>query len=375
LIVSALASPAKQALLERKVCVHTVEPLDEDRQRRLIDAYLQRHSKGLSDTDRKALQDHPLSDSPLFLKVVLEELRIFGKITDTTAWAVEAAIRQRLDYYLQAQSLDDLFERFLKRLEDDATPQTTLVADFFALLLAAPFGLAESDATAILEQKGHTRLALSALLQQAQEHLAQRDGRLDFFHDYLRQAAFNRYIQTTERFTPWRELLLKHAYALGPKDPGALKDAPALVMRLGNTQATLDFLSRPAWIIALEANEQTEVLKELWLSLDDRQALLQRYEALPKTEETAKAAQITGRVIREHSSNYDLARSLLEVAQALFTELHGDVSDEVARVYKDMARVYRHGLKDYAQAIACQQKRLAIVTQLKGEVSNKEAVV
>jgi hypothetical protein len=211
-----------------------------------------------------------------------------------------------------------------------------MVTEFFALMLAAPLGLAESDATAILEQKGHTRLALSALLQHLLEHLALRDGRYDFFHDYLRQAAFNRYIQDAARLKPWRVLLLDHALALGPDDPGALQDAPALVLRLGEPARTMDFLSDTPWVAKVAMAGKTSAIEELFLSLEDRRALLKRYQAMPATAETAMAARFFGGMERQFSQPAQ-AKWWLELTLAWNSQLHGEVSEAVAEVWQHMA--------------------------------------
>ena len=373
LLVSALDGKAKSTLLQRKVQVHEVQPLDKERQRQLIDATLARYSKQLSPEDRQRLSDHPLSASPLFLKMVLEELRTFGNIQATTGSGVEAAIRARLDSYLQATSLPDCFGRFLQRLEEDFGKR--LVTEFFALMLAAPFGLAESDATAILERQGHTRLALSALLQHLREHLALRDGRYDFFHDYLRQAAFNRYIQDAARLKPWHRHLLDHALVLGPDDPGALQDAPALVLRLGEPERTMDFLSDTPWVAQVARAGKTSAIEELFLSLKDRrQALLDRYQALPATAEAAMAAQIFRRIEQEMSQSAR-ARAWLERELEIATQIHTGVSKEVAEVLGALADVcVKISHKNhYPAALNYQKQRRDILTQLHGEASKEVA--
>ena len=47
--------------------------------------------------------------NPLFLKTLVEELRMFGV----------PELSKRIDYYLESKTVDDLFERVLDRVEGD----------------------------------------------------------------------------------------------------------------------------------------------------------------------------------------------------------------------------------------------------------------
>ena len=66
--------------------------------------------KSLSTARLDRVLSHPLANSPLFLLTVLNELKVLGAFDQ---------LDQRIDFYLGAKSLPQLFTRVLERLEQD----------------------------------------------------------------------------------------------------------------------------------------------------------------------------------------------------------------------------------------------------------------
>jgi hypothetical protein len=85
----------------------------------------------------RALLVHPKTANPLYLQVILEELRIFGDFDK---------LESHFDGYLQAETIPALYEKVLGRLEADFQPEgfPHLVEDALCLLWAARHGLEES---------------------------------------------------------------------------------------------------------------------------------------------------------------------------------------------------------------------------------------
>jgi nephrocystin-3 len=141
-VVSALVCPAREILSERGYTTLTIEPLASAEQEQLIQRYLKRYTKELDGGLRQLILDHPLAGSPLFLKVLLEELRQCGR-HDT--------LQDQLAFYLSSQTVDDLYERVLERLENDGSGES--VRKVMTALWASRAGLSETELLAITDLK------------------------------------------------------------------------------------------------------------------------------------------------------------------------------------------------------------------------------
>jgi tetratricopeptide (TPR) repeat protein len=157
-----------------------VSPLAPDERRTLTTSFLAQYRKVLTDEQAQQVAQRPQSANPLFLRTVLEELRVFGSFEELDA---------RIAYFASAPDLPDLFQRVLARLENDFG--TSLVRELATLLWAARSGLDESE---FLELTGRSRIELSMLLAALEYHLVRHDGLMTFAHEHLRDAAVARYL-------------------------------------------------------------------------------------------------------------------------------------------------------------------------------------
>lgn len=184
-VASALACPARTILSERGYSILMIEPLVPAEQEQLIQRYLQRYTKELDGGLRQHILNHSLAGSPLFLKVLLEELRQCGR-HDT--------LKEQLAFYLSSQTIDDLYERVLERLENDGSGDT--VRKVMTAIWASRAGLAETELLAITDLPQLQWAPIDLALEKA---FGRNGNRLVFDHDFLRIAVKDRYLPTEEQ--------------------------------------------------------------------------------------------------------------------------------------------------------------------------------
>ena len=194
MVASCLPGAIRDAVTQR---MHwetiSVSPLGRSECARFIKEHLEKYRKTLLPVFTERILDHPLSGNPLFLRTLLEELRVFG---------VHEELGERIDYYLASLTIDDLFERVLERVESDNSAES--VRAFLEILWAAKESFAEDELLAV---SGLPPAAWAPIHIALDESLIGHGGRVAFSHDYLRKAVQDRYLPTEETRQRVRERL------------------------------------------------------------------------------------------------------------------------------------------------------------------------
>jgi len=185
LVASALDCPIRTLLQERIYATLTIGPLGEAEREQLIQKYLSLYTKELVPALRQKITSHQQGSSPLFLRVLLEELRLCGKFE---------TLAEQLQGYLAAESVSDLYELVLQRLEEDGHGDA--VQKVMTALWASRAGLSENE---LLDFTGLAPVQWAPIGIGLQEALSEANGRLVFGHDFLRQAVRDRYLPTEEQ--------------------------------------------------------------------------------------------------------------------------------------------------------------------------------
>ena len=177
-----------------------VQPLDEAERRRLIHEFLQQYRRDLGSERTQRLVDASQNSNPLYLRVLLDELRVFG---------IHEKLSQRIDWYLEARDPYELYRKVIERWEEAYAEGSALVRDTLSLLWAARRGLSETELLEALGQDGQPlpRAAWSPLYLAMADALVTRSGLLTFTHDFLRTATRDMYLPTeTEQQQAHRSL-------------------------------------------------------------------------------------------------------------------------------------------------------------------------
>ncbi len=189
LIVSTLPGRPLEEINKRHWPTLTVELLSDAERRRLIAEYLAQHAKSLSATRVERITAAPSAGNPLYLRVLLDELRMVH---------AHEELEERIGYYLKAESPYALYEKVIARWEQDYEGDSDLVGATLSLLWAARHGLTETELLGAMREDGAPlpRAKWSPLFLAMSDALISRGGLLNFAHDFLRTAVQNAYLPT-----------------------------------------------------------------------------------------------------------------------------------------------------------------------------------
>lgn len=188
IFLSTLPGRSLDAIQKRGWSALQVTPLNIEERKRLITEYLAQYRKKLNPIRVERLAGSSQCANPLFLRVLLEELRLFG---------VHELLDEAMQRYLSSASISELYGKVLTRCEQDYERERPgLVGDSMKLLWAARRGLTEAE---LLELLGGNESSLpqaywSPLHLALEASLVNRSGLLGFSHNYLREAVQNRYL-------------------------------------------------------------------------------------------------------------------------------------------------------------------------------------
>jgi hypothetical protein len=192
-LASSLDGKARDAARERHWSELVVTPFDAAQQSAFIADTLKGWNKSdFPEARKRRVLSHGLAGLPLFLRTILEELRVS---------AANDVLDARLDDYLAAPDMPDLYARILAQIERECGRD--FVAQALSLIWASRAGLAEDEIFAIISETqrmalGPAGLAWERLRNRLADNLRDSQGRVAFSHDYLGQAVKARFLATDD---------------------------------------------------------------------------------------------------------------------------------------------------------------------------------
>ncbi|MCX5780668.1 MAG: hypothetical protein NTV45_07620, partial [Firmicutes bacterium] len=104
------------------------------------------YRKHLGERQVERIVTQPQAANPLYLRALLQELQVFG---------IHERLDERIDHYLAARTVPELYEKVLERWEEDyQRERRNLVRDAMTALWAARRGLSEAELAEILGSDG-----------------------------------------------------------------------------------------------------------------------------------------------------------------------------------------------------------------------------
>jgi nephrocystin-3 len=284
LLLSTLPGPSQAAAEKRNWPKYEVKRLDHEERRTLIEEYLARSSRRLSEEQLDRIVNAEQTSNPLYLKVLLDELDVFG---------IHEQLGSRIGHYLAAQTIPDLYEKVLERLEEDYEKDyEDLVGDAMSFLWASRRGLYESELLELLGDSNQPipRAIWSPLYLAVEESLVNRGGLLNFFHDYLRQAVERRYIPSDKAQRNWHGWLADY-FESRETDGRRADELPWQLEKAEEWESLKDCTTDIPIFMRLMADQKRYELVGYWLKLGYTwdmvtvyQDAVSRYEAIGFSE-------------------------------------------------------------------------------------------
>ena len=259
LFVSTAPGKTLHAVEERKWEALHIGPMDTAERRKMIADYLHRFGKKLDEQRMTRLAEAPATANPLYLKILLDELRVTG---------VYNRLTERLDEYLAATTtpalLQNVLARYRSHYEHD---RPGLVAEALSLIWVARRGLSENEILRLLRPQDKPQLppAIWAPLRAAlEEGLVDRGGVLNFAHDFLRTAVETAFI-TPAAVAPLRHRLVDE-FEAQPISARSCDELPWLLRQVGERARLRACLLDMDRFIEIEKRDSGELMRHwVWL--------------------------------------------------------------------------------------------------------------
>jgi tetratricopeptide (TPR) repeat protein len=265
LVVSCLDGEVQDEARKRMVWAEIkVHPFTPEEQREFITEHLGKYRKSLKPEQVARVQEHPLSGNPLFLRTLLEELRIFG---------VHEELEKKITWYLESHTADQLFTKVLERVEGDT--DANAVRSAMEAIWASRAGLSQDELLAITGLVPATWAPIHNALDEA---IFESGGRIQFGHDFLRTAVEELYLDTKTKKKAAHIRIAAHFDDIACEegvDSRLVEELPWQLRKAGRKKELIDALTDKAIFEGLYDRDTYE-LTNYWLVL--RQDPVSHYE-------------------------------------------------------------------------------------------------
>lgn len=251
IVVSSLPCKALRVLFERKYRRIRIEELTDEEREQIVDKHLRKYSRSLDKRLKTRLLDNYLAHSPLFIRVLLDELR---------KTATFEGLESKLNECLASVSVAELYEKILIRLEQDFGEENvklTLIS-----IWASRTGLSEPD---LLEVTGVAPVKLFGIRLSLGDSLISSVGRLVFSHDYLRNAVENRYLKEDIEKRAAHEIIFNWQSKKTNWDRRKIEELPWQAMRAGKNEELKSLLLDVETLGRLVESWGSHAVYRLWV--------------------------------------------------------------------------------------------------------------
>ncbi|MBK6860463.1 MAG: tetratricopeptide repeat protein [Saprospiraceae bacterium] len=233
-----------------------------ERQQMVVD-YLKRFSKKLDEKYLNLICSSSRAENPLFVKILLDELRITG---------THEKLEERIRFYLDAESISNLLDRILDRYQKDYDKdRPNLVEETLGLIWSARRGLSEQELLELLKSDDHPQLPhaiWNPLRSALAEFLIDKNGILNFSHDFLKNAVEEKFVYNQDKQDDFR-LHLADYFERIPITERSCDELPWLLKETESFERLKSCLLNLDRFVFIYIKNNIKELISLWMLLDD----------------------------------------------------------------------------------------------------------
>ncbi len=270
LIVSSLEGACLDSLKPRNWNYLQVEPLQPEEKAKLIRQYLKRFGKELDVANTQIIVSAPQSENPLYLKILLDELRVTGTFE---------GLNEHINEYLKAEDISQLLREVFRRWQTDyERDRPDLVRDALSFIYASRRGLSESELLELLRPEDQSKLPAaiwSPLRAALDESLVERNGILNFAFDYLKQAVQSMFLPDLGTLNDIRLHLADYFEALEPS-PRSCDELPWLLFASESYQRLQSCLLDIDRFLLILGRDKEE-LRRYWVKMGAQNTMSTEY--------------------------------------------------------------------------------------------------
>ena len=259
LIVSTLPGLPLDTIEKRAWSDLEVEPLTVEERKRVTRCYLMRYFRELSPTEIERIVGTEQAKNPLFLRAILEELRVHGTFE---------GLPDQIRGYLEIPTISKLYEAILERYEADyERDRPGLVRDLCRYVWASRRGLSREELRDLL---GGDRPLPDAhwapLLLAMQSELSEKEGVLTFFHNHFREAVRARYLPNEADINAVH-IELAGYFEKQPENPRQIEELPWQLEAAGAWDRLVALLTEPSFFLAVNSVREYD-LRHYWVQIE-----------------------------------------------------------------------------------------------------------
>lgn len=366
LVVSTLQGETLEAVHKRSWKPLVVQPLTLDERRRMIAGYLARFGKKLDAPRLEGIAAAPGAANPLYLKIVLDELRATG---------THERLDDRLADYLAAPDIPGLLRKVLTRYQRDyERDRPELVSEALGLIWVARRGLTETELLRLLRPATLLQLPLAiwtTLRAALEEGLVDQGGILNFAHDFLRAAVEAAFVPSEAKRD---ELRTQLADDLEKQQVSARScdELPWLLWQIGRSDRLRACLLDIERFLKIHVRDQEE-LRGYWVWLGEERtmgkAYVQSFELWARApgRPDLEVALAANRIVffLESAFIYEEAEPLLRRALVISERIYGASDPNVATDLNNLAWLLKETNR-MSEAEPLMRRALAISEQSLG---------
>ncbi len=357
MFLSTLPGRALDEITKRSWPTLEIESLSVDERKKLIHHFLHACSRELSPAMLDRIANAEPAANPLYLTVLLDELRVFGR---------HDHLRNQIEYYLKATSPNELYDKVITRWEEDYG--IDLVRDSLSIIWAARQGLSESELVDVMGQddKPMPLSILSPFMLAADASLMNRSGMIGFNHDFLSESVRSRYLATE---SSRHSIHYRLAEYFARRDLGhrKLDELPWQLEHAGQWEKLRNLLADMNFLFALLNSDRHEEVMRYWTALEAHpdialEPIFQPILERPESYRPVLPQHLS--LLLEYVGRIEEALELRKIAADGFRK--AGALPELAMTLVQMGSVHRMR-SEMTQALACVSESVEISRTLDNE--------